>query len=85
MATVITISPCGDITITAGGECPTTPGSAPATKDDLAQAVQVITAGQAETNQLLAGLEAKVDAIYRLVRVPKSLLITVGQPYDEGT
>lgn len=85
MATVITISESGKVTITVhgvGGDCPP---SDLIRRIDLARAVHALQQGQDHTDQLLRVLDSKVEAIYRLVRVPKSLLITVGTPYEEGT
>lgn len=67
MATIITISECGRVTIQVTG-----PGEGPCVEQPPVQC-----AGLAE-------LSAKVDAIYRLVRFPKFMRVSVGTPVPEA-
>lgn len=84
MATVITITPKGEVRIEVDGQDAGCPPSDLVRQIDLARAVHVLQQGQDRTDQFVKVLGSRIEAVYRAVRKPGKIVVSYGPPEPEN-
>lgn len=84
MATVITISPKGEVRIEVDGQEGPCAASDLVRQIDLARAVHTLQQGQDRTDRLVELTRKRVEAVYKAVRKPGKMVVHYGPPEPEN-